>query len=89
MEFSVGLSCTQGGYDSIWVIMDRLTKSSHFLFVKTTYKAIHLTRLFVAKIARLHGIPFSIVSDRDTKLTSIFWGSISTCYGLKVVFGYF
>ena len=72
MDFAVGLPRTQGGYDSIWVIVDRLTKSAHFLAVKTTYKANHLAMLFIAEIVRLHGVPSSIVSDRDPKFTSRF-----------------
>ncbi|XP_058761197.1 uncharacterized protein LOC131634544 [Vicia villosa] len=73
MDFIVGLPRTRGGYDSIWVIVDRLTKSAHFLPVKTTHKVIHLARLFIAEIVRLHGVPSSIVSDRDPKFTSRFW----------------
>src|SRR3954464_4124966 len=57
MDFIVGLPRAQGGYDSIWVIVDRLTKSAHFLPVKTTHKVMHLARLFIAEIVRLHGVP--------------------------------
>src|SRR3954463_15428061 len=73
MDFVVGLPRALGGHDSIWVIVDRLTKSAHFLPVKTTHKVIHLARLFIAEFVRLHGVPSSIVSDRDPKFTSRFW----------------
>ncbi|XP_058784742.1 uncharacterized protein LOC131659586 [Vicia villosa] len=73
MDFIVGLPRVFGGHDSIWVIVDRLTKSAHFLPVKTTHKVSHLARLFVLEIVRLHGVPSSIVSDRDPKFTSRFW----------------
>lgn len=73
MDFVVGSSRTQVGHDSIWVIVDHITKASHFLVVKTTHKALHLARLFIAKIVRFHGIPSSIICDRDPKFTSRFW----------------
>src|SRR3954468_22904576 len=73
MDFIVGLPRALGGHDSIWVIVDRLTKSAHFLLVKTTHKVSHLARLFVVEIVRLHGVPSSIVFDRDPKFTSRFW----------------
>ena len=84
MDFAVGLPSTQGGYDSIWVIVDRLTKSAHFLAVKTTYKASHLARLFIAEIVRLHGVPSSIVSDRDPKFTSRFWRAFQQAMGTNL-----
>ena len=66
------------------MVVDRLTKSAHFLVVKTTYKASHLARLFIAEIVRLHGIPSSVVSDRDPKFTSRFWRSFQQAMGSKV-----
>ena len=63
MDFVVGLPKTQKGMDSIWVIVDRLTKSAHFLPVKTTFNADKLALLYVNEIVRLHGVPMSIVSD--------------------------
>ena len=68
----VGLSCCQSGYDTIWVIVDRLTKSSHFLPMKNSDLVEKLTKLYVKEIVRLHGMLVSIVSDRDPRFTSRF-----------------
>jgi transposase InsO family protein len=73
MDFIVGLSRTQSGYDSIWVIMDRLTKVAHFIPVKTTYSIPQLAKLYMSRIVHLHGVPKKIVSDRGTQFTSRFW----------------
>ena len=73
MDFVSGLPRTRRDHDSIWVIVDRLTKSAHFLAVKTTYSLSRLARLFVDEIVRLHGAPVSILSDRDPQFTSLFW----------------
>jgi hypothetical protein len=67
MDFIVGLLRTQSGYDSIWVIMDRLTKVAHFIPVKTTYSKSQLAELYMSRIVCLHGVPKKIVSDRGTK----------------------
>ncbi|KAI5312504.1 hypothetical protein L3X38_041677 [Prunus dulcis] len=72
MDFVFKLSRTSKGHDGIWVIVDRLTKSSHFLPIKETYSLSRLAKLFVEEIVRLHGAPVSIVSDRDTRFTSQF-----------------
>src|SRR5215813_14594771 len=63
MDFVVGLPRTARGYDSIWVIMDRLTKSAHFLPVKSVYFMAQYARIYLDNIVSLHGIPISIVSD--------------------------
>ncbi|EOY31663.1 CCHC-type integrase [Theobroma cacao] len=70
MDFVTGLPRTSGRYDSIWIVVDRLTKSAHFLPVKTTYGAAQYARVYVDEIVRLHGIPISIVSDRGAQFTS-------------------
>ena len=70
MDFVVGLPVAPGGYDSVWVIIDRLTKSAHFIPVKTRYTAADYAELFVKEIVRLHGVPISIVSDRGPQFTS-------------------
>ena len=69
MDFVVGLPRCTLGFDSIWVIVDRLTKSAHFLPVKVTYSTDKYARLYVSEIIKLHGVPVSIVSDRDPKFT--------------------
>jgi hypothetical protein len=68
MYFIVGLSRTQAGYDSIWVIVDRLTKVAHFIPVKMTYSRPQLAELYMSRIVCLHGVPKKIVSDRETNL---------------------
>ena len=65
MDFIVGLPRSSQGMDCIWVIVDRLTKFAHFLPVKTIYNADKLANIYMTKIVRLHGMPVSIVSDRD------------------------
>jgi len=72
MDFIVGLPRTHKGYDSIWVIVDRLTKVAHFLPVKTTYTGAKLAELYMERIVCLHGDPKKIVSDRGTQFTSQF-----------------
>jgi hypothetical protein len=66
MDFIIGLPRTRAGYDSIWVVVDRLTKAAHFIPVKTTYNSAVLAELYMFRIVYLHGIPKKIVSDRGT-----------------------
>jgi transposase InsO family protein len=73
MDFIVGLPRTQSGYDSIWVIVDRLTKVAHFILIKTTYYGPQLVELYMSRIVCLHGVPKKIVCDRGTQFTSKFW----------------
>jgi hypothetical protein len=63
MDFIVGLPCTQPGYDSIWVIMDRLTKVAHFIPVRKSYSGAKLAELYMSRIVCLHAIPKKIMSD--------------------------
>jgi hypothetical protein len=69
MDFIVGLPRTQSGYDSIWVIVDRLTKVAHFIPVKTTCFGPQLAELYMSRIVGLHGVPRKILSDRGTQFT--------------------
>jgi hypothetical protein len=73
MDFIVGLTRTQFGYDSIWVIVDRLTKVAQFIPIKTTYTGAKLAELYMARIVCLHGVPKRIVSDRGLQFTSKLW----------------
>ena len=66
MDFVVGLPKTREGHDAIWVIVDRLTKSAHLLPVRTTYIMDKYAELYIKEIVRLHGVPSSIISDRDS-----------------------
>ena len=72
MDFVSNFPLTQKKHDSVWVIMDRLTKSAHFLLVWLDYSMVWLAEMYVSKIFRLHGIPLSIVFDRDPQFTSRF-----------------
>jgi hypothetical protein len=64
MDFIVGLPRTQSGYDSIWVIVDRLTKVAHFILVKITYSGPQLAELYMSRTVCLYVVPKKIVSDR-------------------------
>jgi hypothetical protein len=72
MDFIVGLHRTHAGYDSICVVVDRLTKKTHFIPVKTTYNSAVLAELYMSQIVCLHGVPKKIISDRGTQFTSHF-----------------
>ena len=86
MDFIVGLPRTQRGYDSIWVIIDRLTKVAHFIPVKTTYSSAKLAELYMERIVCLHGVPKKIVSDRGTQFTSHFWQKLQESMDTKLNF---
>ena len=81
MDFVVGLPLTGRKHDSVWVIVDQLTKSAHFLPVRTDYSLDKLAELYIREIVQLHGIPKSIISDRDLRFTSRFWGKLQEGLG--------
>ena len=84
--FVTGLPWTQRKHDAIWVIVDRLTKSTHFLSVNVEDSLEKLAQLYVDEIVRLHGVPVSIVLDRDPRFTSRFWPSLQTALGTRLHF---
>ena len=86
MDFVTGLPNTSNGNNTVWVIVDRLTKSAHFIPMKNTFSLEKLTKLYVKNIIRLHGTPVSIVSDRDARFTSRFWKSLQTVLGTELKF---
>ena len=86
MDFVTGLPRTQKQHDAIWVIVDRLTKSAHFLPINVEDSVEKLDKLYVDKIMRLHGVPVSIVSDQDPRFTSSFWLSLQAALGTRLLF---
>jgi hypothetical protein len=84
MDFIVGFPKTQSGYDSIWVIVDRLSKVAHFIMIKTTYKGSELAELYIARIVCLHVVPKKIVSDRGTRFTSKLWEKVHESMDTKL-----
>ena len=84
MDFVVGLPKTQNQYDSIWVVVDRLTKFAHFIPVKSTYSAEDFAKIFKDESVCRHGIPLSIISDSDAQFISRFLRSFHEGLGPKV-----
>jgi hypothetical protein len=85
MDFVVGLPKTSKGYDSIWVIVVRLTKTTHFLPVKVKYQVVTYVELYIARILSLPGVPKTIVSDRGPQFLSKFWEELHKSLGTKLL----
>ncbi|CAL2256384.1 unnamed protein product [Prunus armeniaca] len=86
MDFVFKLPRTQNKHDGVWVIVDRLTKSAHFLPVRANYTLNKLAKIFIDEIVRLHGVPVSIISDRDPRFTSRFWARLNEAFGTQLRF---
>ena len=86
MDFVSGFPRTARGHNSVGVIVDRLTKSAHFLGMKTTDTTETLSQLYIREIVRLHGVPLSIVSDRDSRFVAWFWKSLQQAMGTELCF---
>ncbi|GJY41603.1 putative reverse transcriptase domain-containing protein [Tanacetum coccineum] len=84
MDFITKLPKTSNGHDTIWVIVDRLTKSAHFIPTRETDSMETLTRLYIKEIVSQHGVPISIISDRDSHFTSRFWQSLQSALGTQL-----
>jgi hypothetical protein len=85
MDFITGLPTTQKGNDSIWVIVDHLTKSAHFIPVKTDYRPLEYANLYISQIVQLHGIPKVIIFDRGPQFTAHFWEHLHKGLGTSLI----
>ena len=86
MDFIVGLPHTQADYDAIWVIVDRLTKSTHFLAIRYNFILARLAKLYINEIIKLHKVSMSIMSDRDPWFISRFWPKLQRALGTTLHF---
>ncbi|GKA35266.1 putative reverse transcriptase domain-containing protein [Tanacetum coccineum] len=84
MDFITKLPKSSQGFDTIWVIVERLTKSAHFLPIRENDPLDKLARLYLNRIVSRHGIPVSIICDRDGRFTSIFWKSFQKALGIDI-----
>ncbi|GJZ69398.1 reverse transcriptase domain-containing protein [Tanacetum coccineum] len=84
MDFITKFPRSSSGHDAIWVIVDRLTKSTHFLAIREDYSMEKLARLYIDEIVARHGVPTSIISDRDGCFTSRFWQTMQKALGTRL-----
>ena len=84
MDFVTGLPNTLRGHDSIWVIVDRFTKSAHFIPINISFPISKLAEIYISVIVKLHGVPLCIVSDRDPRFTYYFWKSLQEALGSRL-----
>ena len=85
MDFITGLPQTQHGHDSIWVIVDYLIKSAHFIPVNIKYPTGKYAELYVSQIMRLHGVPRTIISDQGPQFIARFWEHLHQGFGTKLI----
>ena len=85
MDFVTHFPRTPRRHDVVWVIVDRLTKSTHFLAVRMTFTMEEFYRVYVYEIVRLHGLPVSIISDRDPRFMVHFWKSFQKAMGTQLL----
>ena len=86
MDFVVKLPKSKEGHDAIWVIVNRLTRSTYFLHIRMTYTMDKYAEIYIREIVRLHGVPVSIISNRDARFTSSFWKSLHKVLRTRLAF---
>ena len=84
--FHYGLTPITKGYNSIWVIVDRLTQSAHFIPVKISYSARKYAEIYLDRIVTLHGVPLTIIFDRGSVFVSRFWEQLQECLGTSLLY---
>ena len=84
MDFVTGLPRSPQGHDALWVVVDRLIKSAHFLPIRVNYSMNKLAQIYLHEILWIYGVPETIVSDRDPQFLSRFWESLSKVLGTKL-----
>jgi hypothetical protein len=84
MDCVVGLSLTSHRHNVILVIVDKMTKSAHFIPFRDTYDATNVARVFISEVICLHGLPKKIISDRNSRFTSRFWTSLQSALGTQL-----
>jgi hypothetical protein len=85
MNFIVGLPRISHGYNSIWVIVGRLTKLTHFILVSTTYRVRQYAELYMSHIVLYHGTPKTIISNRGSIFVARFWEQLHECLGTHLI----
>ena len=84
MDFIIGLSMSWRQHDSIMVVVDKLTKETHFILINSTHKTDDIAKIFMKEIFKLHGLPKEIVFERDVDFTSNFWKGLFANLGIKL-----
>ncbi|GJV22617.1 putative nucleotidyltransferase, ribonuclease H [Tanacetum coccineum] len=84
MDFITKLPRSKNGHDTIWVIVDRLTKSAHFMAIREDYSTERLARIYIDEIVTRHGVPVSIISDREGRFTSQCWQTMQNAFGTRL-----